>query len=157
MLLNWVMITASQAHTALLLEQLNLEVAMLCYLGLDDWLIDLIAGMATICNMGAEIGATTSVFPYNFRMGDYLVATGRKGGNWAFRSNSCWMNANEDNETLRMLHVVMNRVSTTPGNPGNLLELKNPPGNPGNLLEFNWSSRKFLCKISKIDRIGFQS
>lgn len=34
-------------------------------------------GMATICNMGAEIGATTSVFPYNFRMRDYLNATGR--------------------------------------------------------------------------------
>ena len=46
------------------------------------------------------------------------------------------------------------RVSTT---PGNLLEFKNPPGNPGNLLEFNWSSWKFLCKMSKIDRIGFQS
>jgi len=27
------------------------------------------------------------------------------------------------------------RVSTTPGNPGNLLEFKKP-GNPGNLLEF---------------------
>ena len=25
-------------------------------------------GMATICNMGAEIGATISVFPYNHRM-----------------------------------------------------------------------------------------
>lgn len=34
-------------------------------------------GMGTICNMGAEIGATTSVFPYNKRMGDYLTATGR--------------------------------------------------------------------------------
>ncbi len=34
-------------------------------------------GMATICNMGAEIGATTSVFPYNERMGDYLRATKR--------------------------------------------------------------------------------
>jgi aconitate hydratase len=34
-------------------------------------------GMATICNMGAEIGATTSVFPYNERMGDYLRATDR--------------------------------------------------------------------------------
>lgn len=28
--------------------------------------------------MGAEIGATTSVFPYNHRMRDYLVATDRK-------------------------------------------------------------------------------
>ena len=34
-------------------------------------------GMGTICNMGAEIGATTSVFPFNKRMADYLVATGR--------------------------------------------------------------------------------
>ncbi|XP_047107425.1 aconitate hydratase, mitochondrial-like [Schistocerca piceifrons] len=36
------------------------------------------AGMATICNMGAEIGATTSIFPYNQRMKDYLLATNRK-------------------------------------------------------------------------------
>jgi aconitase A len=34
--------------------------------------------MGTICNMGAEIGATTSIFPYNKRMYDYLVATGRE-------------------------------------------------------------------------------
>lgn len=34
-------------------------------------------GMATICNMGAEIGATTSTFPFNKRMADYLGATGR--------------------------------------------------------------------------------
>ncbi|XP_074036025.1 probable aconitate hydratase, mitochondrial [Leptinotarsa decemlineata] len=34
-------------------------------------------GMATICNMGAEVGATTSVFPYNSRMSDYLKATRR--------------------------------------------------------------------------------
>ncbi|KAL9706956.1 hypothetical protein quinque_010474 [Culex quinquefasciatus] len=36
-------------------------------------------GMATICNMGAEIGATTSTFPFNKRMADYLGATGRAG------------------------------------------------------------------------------
>merc|ERR1712184_34719 len=35
-------------------------------------------GMGTICNMGAEIGATTSVFPFNQRMVDYLVATNRE-------------------------------------------------------------------------------
>lgn len=34
-------------------------------------------GMGTICNMGAEIGATTSVFPFNKSMVDYLNATGR--------------------------------------------------------------------------------
>jgi len=35
--------------------------------------------MGTICNMGAEIGATTSDFPFNNRMDDYLAATGRTG------------------------------------------------------------------------------
>ena len=34
-------------------------------------------GMGTICNMGAEIGATTSIFPYNERMARYLHATER--------------------------------------------------------------------------------
>jgi aconitate hydratase len=34
-------------------------------------------GKATICNMGAEVGATTSVFPYDPRMSTYLKATGR--------------------------------------------------------------------------------
>lgn len=32
-------------------------------------------GMATICNMGAEIGATTSTFPFNSRMAAYLKST----------------------------------------------------------------------------------
>lgn len=36
-------------------------------------------GMATICNMGAEIGATTSVFPFTPAMADYLRATDRAG------------------------------------------------------------------------------
>ncbi len=35
-------------------------------------------GKATICNMGAEIGATCSVFAYDQKMGDYLRATGRE-------------------------------------------------------------------------------
>ena len=34
-------------------------------------------GKATITNMGAELGATTSVFPYDERMARYLEATGR--------------------------------------------------------------------------------
>ncbi|KAK0558063.1 aconitate hydratase [Tilletia horrida] len=34
-------------------------------------------GLATMSNMGAEVGATTSCFPYTERMGTYLTATGR--------------------------------------------------------------------------------
>ncbi|HKK59919.1 MAG TPA: aconitate hydratase [Salinivirga sp.] len=35
-------------------------------------------GKGTICNMGAEIGATTSLFGYDNRMSDYLQNTGRE-------------------------------------------------------------------------------
>lgn len=35
-------------------------------------------GKGTICNMGAEVGATTSIFAYDESMYRYLVATGRK-------------------------------------------------------------------------------
>ncbi|MFA4923656.1 MAG: aconitate hydratase [Ignavibacteriaceae bacterium] len=34
-------------------------------------------GKGTICNMGAEIGATTSLFPFDESMGRYLRSTGR--------------------------------------------------------------------------------
>lgn len=35
-------------------------------------------GKGTICNMGAEIGATTSIFGYDTKMSEYLRATGRE-------------------------------------------------------------------------------
>lgn len=35
-------------------------------------------GKATICNMGAEVGATTSIFPYDASMKEYLERTGRE-------------------------------------------------------------------------------
>lgn len=35
------------------------------------------SGLATISNMGAEVGATTSTFPYTPNMRAYLHATGR--------------------------------------------------------------------------------
>jgi aminoglycoside phosphotransferase (APT) family kinase protein len=42
-------------------------------------------GKATIANMGAELGATTSMFPADARMGRYLAATGRGAiADWEF-------------------------------------------------------------------------
>ena len=40
-------------------------------------LIPCVSGLATIANMGAEVGATTSTFPYTPNMRAYLHATGR--------------------------------------------------------------------------------
>jgi aconitate hydratase len=35
-------------------------------------------GKATICNMGAEVGATCSLFTYDDKMAGYLKVTGRE-------------------------------------------------------------------------------
>ena len=40
-------------------------------------------GMATICNMGAEVGATTSIFPYTEASARYLVSTRRESASQA--------------------------------------------------------------------------
>ena len=36
------------------------------------------AGKASICNMGAEVGATASIFPYDNNIKEYLISTGRE-------------------------------------------------------------------------------
>ncbi len=55
-------------------------------------------GKATICNMGAEIGATTSIFPYDQRMADYLAALDR--GAVAQEANSLQAYLTADPEIL---------------------------------------------------------
>lgn len=52
-------------------------------------------GKATICNMGAEVGATTSVFPYDEKMYEYLKATGREDLAQLARENSQHLKADE--------------------------------------------------------------
>ncbi|KAJ2794026.1 aconitate hydratase, partial [Coemansia helicoidea] len=56
-------------------------------------------GMATICNMGAEIGATTSVFPYTPSMARYLEATSRAPIAKAAGANADYLSA--DAEAVR--------------------------------------------------------
>jgi aconitate hydratase len=53
-------------------------------------------GKATICNMGAEIGATTSLFTYNSKMSDYLKITGRE--DFAELANSVAEHLTDDKE-----------------------------------------------------------
>jgi len=55
-------------------------------------------GMGTICNMGAEIGATCSTFPFNSRMADYLRATSRDGIATAAEANAHNLRADEGAE-----------------------------------------------------------
>ncbi|KAF8201168.1 aconitate hydratase [Mycena galopus ATCC 62051] len=67
-------------------------------------------GMATICNMGAEIGATTSMFPFNNRMVDYLNATKRPDiANYAkqFAHN---LKADEDAEYDQVIEINLSEL-----------------------------------------------
>jgi len=54
------------------------------------------SGKATICNMGAEVGATCSVFPFDSSMADYLSATGRPELARASESAVNCLNADEE-------------------------------------------------------------
>ncbi len=53
-------------------------------------------GKGTICNMGAEIGATTSTFGYDASMGRYLKATGREEIANLADGISAYLNADEE-------------------------------------------------------------
>ena len=53
-------------------------------------------GKGTICNMGAEIGATTSIFGYDKHMSKYLRATGRSMVADLADSNSALLRADSD-------------------------------------------------------------
>lgn len=67
-------------------------------------------GMASVANMGAEIGATTSVFPFNERMYDYLVATKRRAiGDFA-RSYAAELRADENAEYDQLIEIDLSRL-----------------------------------------------
>ena len=65
-------------------------------------------GKATICNMGAEVGATCSIFPYDGRMAEYLRATLR--GQVALDSESRRNDLQADPEVLAVPEKYYDRV-----------------------------------------------
>jgi aconitate hydratase len=66
--------------------------------------------MATICNMGAEIGATTSIFPFNDRMGEYLKATKRDAfADWAAQ-NRDFLSADKGAEYDQVIEINLSEL-----------------------------------------------
>ena len=76
-------------------------------------------GKGTICNMGAEIGATTSLFPYDEAMARYLNATNREATAKAADSVSADLQADpeveEDPETFfdRVIEINLSELTPT--------------------------------------------
>lgn len=73
-------------------------------------------GKATICNMGAEHGATTSIFPYDKKMAAYLKATNRS--EWADLADQVSVHLKADDEVLldpekyydRVIHIDLDKL-----------------------------------------------
>lgn len=63
-------------------------------------------GMGTIGNMGAEVGATSTIFPYNDSMGDYLTATRRADTVRALQPFRADFKADEGAEYDRYIEIV---------------------------------------------------
>lgn len=62
-------------------------------------------GMATICNMGAETGATTSIFPYSPQMAAYLRANNRPDMAQAVETVSHELRADHGAEYDRVIEI----------------------------------------------------
>jgi len=67
-------------------------------------------GMGTICNMGAEIGATTSIFPYTASMGQYLSATQRRNINEEAEQHIAMFQADEGAEYDQLLEINLSEL-----------------------------------------------
>ncbi|CAG8456847.1 15648_t:CDS:10, partial [Acaulospora colombiana] len=67
-------------------------------------------GMATICNMGAEVGATTSVFPFTHSMYSYLTATRRHPVAKQALSNASFLKADADAEYDKVIEIDLSEL-----------------------------------------------
>ncbi|KAL7327612.1 aconitate hydratase [Mucor circinelloides] len=67
-------------------------------------------GMATMCNMGAEVGATTSLFPYTNSMRSYLNATGRRAVGQAADANLEFLRADPGAHYDKIIEINLSEV-----------------------------------------------
>ncbi|KAM0756199.1 putative aconitate hydratase [Meredithblackwellia eburnea MCA 4105] len=67
-------------------------------------------GMATIGNMGAEVGATSTIFPYTDSMGNFLKATRRGETVQALQPYRQDLRADEDAEYDRLIEIDLNTL-----------------------------------------------
>lgn len=95
-------------------------------------------GMGTICNMGAEIGATTSVFPYNNHMHDYLVATERSAIATAADDNLSLLSADKNAKYDQVIEIDLSTLEPFVNGPFTP-DLGNPISKLGeNAKKNNW-------------------
>ena len=75
-------------------------------------------GKATICNMGAEIGATCSIFPYDENMAAYLKATGREAIADAATAVAEHLRPDDDAVYDRLVEIDLDELQAAHQRPG---------------------------------------
>lgn len=98
-------------------------------------------GKGTICNMGAEIGATTSIFGYDKKMAKYLMATGRRSV--AIGANKIKDYLRPDQECIDNPHAYYDEVIEI--NLSRLEPRINGPFTP----DLAWPLSKFAAAVKK--------
>lgn len=114
-------------------------------------------GMATICNMGAEIGATTSVFPYTKSMGSYLRATKRGGiADAAERVHKELLTADEGAQYDQIIEINLDTLEPTINGPFTP-DLANPISKLGaNAKANNWPDKVSAGLIGSCTNSSYQ-
>jgi aconitate hydratase len=74
-------------------------------------------GKATICNMGAEMGATCSIFPYDDNMAAYLKATGREAIADAARAVAEHLRPDDDAVYDRLVEIDLDELQPLVNGP----------------------------------------
>lgn len=95
----------------------------------------------TICNMSSDLGAETSIFPYDSRMGDYLRATGRgQVADLAEENRICFV---ADEEVLQSPDKFYDQIITI-----DLTDLE-PHINGPNATDLAWKLSEFAQEVRR--------
>ncbi|CAO3620877.1 unnamed protein product [Cunninghamella blakesleeana] len=113
-------------------------------------------GMATICNMGAEVGATTSLFPYTDRMQSYLKATGRSQVSQAADANKSFLRADEGASYDKVIEINLSEVEPHINGPFTP-DLSTPLSKFGDFIkENNWKDELSAGLIGSCTNSSYQ-
>ncbi|MEK6652955.1 MAG: aconitate hydratase [Nitrospirota bacterium] len=111
---------------------------------------------ATITNMGAELGATTSIFPSDERTKFYLSAVGRKN-NWAE------LKADKDAEYPEIINLDLSTIEpmiAQPHSPDNVVTVKSLAGTKvdqvciGSCTNSSYQSMKAVASVLKVNPVA---
>jgi len=114
-------------------------------------------GQATICNMGAEVGATCSIFPYNKRQDEFLRATGRKDiADLALRYKDTLLCADKDCVYDKVLELNLSELAPHINGPASPDRATQLPDMAAHLAKGGWVDELLVCLIGSCTNSSYE-